>query len=215
MTQTAAFHEMFDAKLGTGRVLRAGGADLRVVSGNVAHSAFLAASCLMQPQEGDTVLLVFLESDVCVVLAVLFRNEEAEALLRLPWTSAVECPGTLTVRGAAALEMQSGGTISLESENLAATANTGALHVAALKTVSDTAEVCCRSLTTLGHAALSVFHSLTQCLGTSRRMVEGDDETRAGNSTLIVEENATMMSKNGLTLAEETSRTDAKLIQLG
>jgi hypothetical protein len=30
-----------------------------------------------------------------------------------------------------------------------------------------------------------------------------------------VEENATVMSRNGLTLAEETARTDAKLIQLG
>ena len=127
----------------------------------------------------------------------------------------MDCPGTLAVRGAAALDLQSGGTLSLESDALAATANSGTLHVSVVKTVSDTAELCCRSLTTLGHTALSVFRTLTQCLGASRRIVEGDDETRAGNSTLIVDENATVMSKNGLTLAEETSRTDAKLIQLG
>ncbi len=214
MTQTALFYETLDARLATGKVLRAGTA-VRVVCGNEALEVSLAASCLMQPQEGDTVLLAFMENGVAVVLAVLFRDETAQARLLLPPSSAVDCPGTLTVRGAAALDLQSGGTLSLESDALAATANSGTLHVSAVKTVSDTAELCCRSLTTLGHTALSVFRTLTQCLGASRRIVEGDDETRAGNSTLIVDENATVMSKNGLTLAEETSRTDAKLIQLG
>jgi hypothetical protein len=59
------------------------------------------------------------------------------------------------------------------------------------------------------------MRSLTQCLGSSRRMIEGEDETRAGSSTLMVTENATLMAKNGLTLVEDTARTDAKLIQLG
>jgi hypothetical protein len=215
MTQAALLQEIFEARLGTGRVLHAGTADFRVVAGNVAHNASLAASCLLQPQEGDTVLLAFLENDLCVVLAILFRDESAPACLRLPASSAVECPGTLAVRGLAGLELQSGATLSLEAENLTATANSGALQVTALKSVSDTAELCCRSLTTLGHTALFAFRSLTQCLGASRRMIEGEDETRTGNSTLVVTENATVMSKNGLTLVEETSRTDAKLIQLG
>jgi hypothetical protein len=215
MTQTALLQEMFEARLGTGKVLHSGATDFRIVSGNVAHDASLAASCLMQPQQGDTVLLAFLENGLCAILAILFRNETAQACLRLPSSSSLECPGTLAVCALAGLELQSGGTLSLESEKLTAVANSGALHVAKVKTLSDTAEICCRSLTTLGHTALSVFRSLTQCLGASRRMVEGNDEVQAGNSTLVVAENATVMSKNGLTLAEETSRTDAKLIQLG
>jgi hypothetical protein len=105
--------------------------------------------------------------------------------------------------------------MSLLAGELAVAAGTGALHIAELKAVSDVAEVCCRAFSSLGDTALSVFRSLTQCLGSSRRMVEGDDETRATNSTLIVEETATVMSRNGLTLAEETARTDARLIQLG
>lgn len=215
MTQTALLHDTLDARLATGKVLRTETAAFRVVCGCEAHDASLAASCLLRPQEGDTVLLAFLENGVSVILAVLFRDETTEACLRLPHASAVECPGTLAVRGAAGLDLQSGGTLSLESNNLVATADTGTLHVTSVRTVSDTVELCCRSLVTLGQTALSIFRSLTQCLGDSRRIVEGDDETRAGNSTLVVDENATVMSKNGLTLAEETSRTDAKLIQLG
>ena len=46
-------------------------------------------------------------------------------------------------------------------------------------------------------------------------MVEGSDETHCANATLVAEEKTTVMSKDSLQLAEETARTDAKLIQLG
>jgi hypothetical protein len=186
-----------------------------VLCGNAAFEAGLAASCLLRPQRGDTVLLAELEDERRLVLAVLFRNEAREASLRLPPAAALECPGRLRLRAAEALELQSGREMGLRAEALAVTAKSGALHIADLRAVADVAEVCCRAFSSLGDTALSVFRSLTQCLGSSRRMVEGNDETRAANSTLIVKETATVMSKNGLTLAEETARTDAKLIQLG
>jgi hypothetical protein len=216
MAQTAEHYAPSAARLVTGRVL--GDADdrgCRVLLGNAAFEAGLAASCLLRPQKGDTVLLAELEDERRLVLAVLFRNEAMEARLRLPPESSLECPGRLSLRAGETLDLQSGGAMGLRTEDLAVTARSGALQIADLKAVADVAEVCCRAFSSLGDTALSVFRSLTQCLGSSRRMVEGNDETRAGNSTLIVEENATVMSKNGLTLAEETARTDAKLIQLG
>jgi hypothetical protein len=214
MAQTALAYDALEARLVTGRVLRAGDV-LRVVCGNAAHDAFLAPSCLLEPREGDEVLLAFLQNGAQVVLAVLFRDKAAAARLRLPQDSAVECPGRLTLRGAQALDLQSGNTLRLEAEDLAVAAASATANVAALKTVSDTAEFCCRSLTTLGHTAVSVFRSLTQCLGSARRMVEGDDETHCANSSLVADQNASVVSKNSLSLAEETARTDAKLIQLG
>jgi hypothetical protein len=216
MAQTAECYENAEARLVTGRVL--GDADdvgCRVVCGNAAFEAGLAASCLLRPQKGDTVLLAALEDDTRLVLAVLFRDGHSPARFALPAVSSLDCPGGLTVRCARSLEMQSGREMGLRAENLAVTAQSGEVRIAEVRAVSDVADICCRALSTLGDTALSVFKSLTQCLGSSRRVIEGDDETRAGNSTLMVTENATVMSKNGLTLAEETARTDAKLIQLG
>jgi hypothetical protein len=216
MAQTAEEFQAHDARLATGRVLNAGAdAFFRVSLGNRAFEAHLAASCLLRPERDDTVLLAGLEDGRHVILAVLFRDGEAGARLRLPPDSNLECPGRLTLRAAEELDLQSGRKMGLRAEELGVTAKNAALHIADVKAVSDAAEFCCRAFSSLGDTALSVFRSLTQCLGSSRRMVEGNDETRAANSTLIVEENATVMSKNGLTLAEETARTDAKLIQLG
>jgi hypothetical protein len=216
MAQTAEDRVPGDARLATGTVLRCGAdGNFRVACGNRAVETRPAASCLLRPQKDDTVLLTELEDGSHILLAVLFRGRKTEARLLLPPDSTLECPGRLALRAGDALDLQSGRKMDLRAEVLAVTAKSGALHIAEVRSVSDAVEICCRAFSSLGDTALSVFRSLTQCLGSSRRMVEGDDETRAGNSTLIVTENVTVMSKNGLTLAEETARTDAKLIQLG
>jgi hypothetical protein len=218
MAQTAELLYDTGAQLVTGSVLESppgaeGGSGLRVLCGNRAIEAHTAASCLLQPQSGDTVLLACLEDETHVVLAVLFRVGDAR--LRLPDRSTLECAGALTVRCADSLDLQSGRAMRLQAEDMGVTAKACDLRVLSLKTLADSVDMCCGTLYHYGKHALSVFASLTQCLGSSRRVVEGEDETRAGSSTVIVEENATVMSKNKLTLAEETARTDAKLIQLG
>ncbi len=215
MAQTAFFHETFDARLATGRVLRIHDDSFRVLAGSVAHKASLAASCLLQPRENDIVLLACLEDGSDVILSVLFRDETTEACFRLPQNSVIDCSGELTMRGASSLELQSEKNISLESQELKVCAINAVAHMVTVNTVFDKADFCCRALTTLGQTAISVFRSFTQCLGESRRMVEGTDETHCAGSTLMADETATVMSKNSLALAEETARTDAKLIQLG
>lgn len=215
MAQLAFFHETCEARLITGKVVRVGNKAFRVLADGAVREASLAASCLLEPRENDAVLLASLENGADVILAILFRDESAEALVRLPDNSAVACRGALTLRGESSIGLQSGKTLRLESQDLNVSSRNATAHVVKVNTVIDTAELCCRALTSLGQTAVSVFRTVTQCLGESRRMVEGVDETRCGNSTLVAEENATVMSKNSLQLTEETARTDAKLIQLG
>ncbi|MDR1243016.1 MAG: DUF3540 domain-containing protein [Deltaproteobacteria bacterium] len=215
MAQAAEIYESVDVRLATGKVLYADDSGLyRAVMDNAAFEAGLAASCLLRPEKGDTVLLAVLEDGSCVILSILVRGGQ-EARLCLPPESSLECPGRLTVRCADALDLQAGRELGLRAEDFSVAAQNAVLHMNKVNAVSDVADVCCRALSVLGGTALSVFRSLTQCLGSSRRMVEGNDETRCANSTLVADGNATVMSRNGLTLAEETARTDAKLIQLG
>jgi hypothetical protein len=220
MTQTAELYDASCAHLVTGRVLDAPAhaeagriPELRVLCGNRAYAARTAASCLLQPQKGDTVLIACLEDETQVVLAVLFRAGEARIIL--PERSTLECAGSLTLRCAANLDLQSGRSMRLHTEDLDVTAKNCAVRAFSVKSIANSVDICCSTLYSFGKSALSVFSSLTQCLGTSRRMVEGEDETRSGSSTLLAEDTVTVMSKNKLTLVEETARTDAKLIQLG
>jgi hypothetical protein len=215
MAQPAFFHYPLEAQIVTGKVIRARDSIFSVLAGNTVHEASLAASCLLAPREGDIVLLARLENGLDVILSVLFHDETASARLLLPRNSAIECAGELTVRAATSLDLQSGKALRLESEDLKVSALSAAASVVSLSTVADTVRLCCRGLTTLGQTAVYAFRSFTQCLGESRKMVEGIDETRCAHSTLVAGETATVMSKNSLNLTKETARTDAKLIQLG
>jgi hypothetical protein len=154
-----------------------------------------------------------LEDETRVFLAVLFRAEEAR--ISMPERSTLECAGSLTLRCAEGLDLQSGRSMRRHTEELGVTAKNCELRALSVKSIANSIDICCSTLYSIAKPALSVFASLTQCLGTSRRMVEGEDETRTGSSTLLAEDTVTVMSKNKLTPAEETARTDAKLIQLG
>lgn len=215
MAQPAFFYETLDARLVTGRVAAGENGAFQVLAGHVRHDAFLAASCLLEPEIDDTVLLACLENGECAILSVLVRNATQAAVMRLPDNSVIACRGDLALRGETSLELQSGKTLRLEAQEMDVSAAEATASVSRVKTLFHTAEFCVNSLTTLGQTAVSAFHSLTQCLGQSRRMVQGSDETHCANSVLVAEETATVMSRNSLALAEETARTDAKLIQLG
>ena len=215
MAQPAFSHESCEARLITGHIIHAAQGVFRVLAGNAAFEATLAASCLLEPRLNDTVLVACLDGGDDLILAVLIRDPAAPARLRVPHHSAIECPGRLTIRAASELDLQSAGQLGLQSQDLQVTAQTATTHAVKLDTVCDSARFCCRALTSLAQNVLSSFRSLTQCLGESRRIVEGADETRCANATLVAEETATVMSQNSLTLVKETARTDALLIQLG
>jgi hypothetical protein len=222
MAQTAELYNDLSAQLLTGVLLDESASEdglkaaFRVRSGNRTFEAQLAASCLMRPEQNDTVLLARLEDGASLILAVLYRADALSVChLSLPRESSLECPGRLTVTTAEALALQSGQKMDLQADTLSVSAASADMRITRLTAMLNKIDACCHSLYTLGHSAQLVFRSLTQCLGSSRRMIEGEDETRAGSSTLVVTENATVLAKNGLTLVEDTARTDAKLIQLG
>ncbi|MBQ4132255.1 MAG: DUF3540 domain-containing protein [Desulfovibrionaceae bacterium] len=215
MPQAALSYNALEARLITGRVTGSEDKNFSVHVGNTFYDAAPAAGCLLEPAVNDIVLLARLENGANVILSVLFRDDTAPARLNLPADSAVHCPGRLALRAADSLNLESGRCMNLTSKDMDVAADKATASITRVNTLFDTAEFCCRALTSFGQNALSVFHSFTQCLGRSQRMVEGADETRCAESTLIASENATVMSKNNLTMAKDTSRTDARLIQLG
>ena len=214
MAQPAYSYEAQEARLVSGTVLGLAGTTYRVRTGNSVCTATLAVSCLLAPQVHDTVLTAHLEDGASVILSVLYR-QEAPAIVRLPENSTIECAENLTLQCGAALSLQSGKTLNVQSEDMHVAAMKASANIMNIHTLCDTAEHCCRVVTSIGQTAVSMFRSVTQCLGQSTKMVEGNDEVRCANSTLLANEQATVMSKNSLFLTEETSRTDAKLIQLG
>ncbi len=215
MSQQAIFYPNTSAQLITATVLGIATNTFTILVNKNYYEASLAVSCLMQPQENDQVLVAQMEDDNFIILAILNRNNAKPAKLNLPHESTISCTGNLNLESAHALNMQSGKNIDLSTENLSLSAMAAKAQILDIQTLADKAKLCCNHLTNIGKTALSVFSSLTQSLDESKRVITGTDETHCNNSTLITKECTTTMSKNELSLSKETSRTDAKLIQLG
>jgi len=70
---------------------------VRTAKGLVA--AVRAAGCLLEPEEGDTVLLVENSYGGGYILTVLERDEKKTAVLGIPGTVAIKAGGSLTIAG--------------------------------------------------------------------------------------------------------------------
>lgn len=215
MAQIAYFQQNHQARILTGKIESVTSGFYQMVIDHKMRNAELAASCLLKPEIGDTVLVTLLDNGQAVILSVLFRDDSQKARLTLPDQSTIECKNELTIQSAASLSLQSGNNLQMDAVDLAVNSCNATANFVNLNTITDKAEVCCRLLTTLGQSAISAFKTFTQCVGQSHKMIAENEETHCKNSTLVAEENATVMGENTLTIAKDTSRTDAKLIQLG
>ncbi len=207
--------ETQEARLVTGRVMQEDKDGFRVLAGDGIRQAVPAAGCLLLPARNDTVLLALLENGQAVIISVLFRQETAAATLRLPQESHVECAGALNLRARNSLALQAPHELRLEARDLHVTAGKTAAQMLDVAAQMDVANFCCRELTSLGRSSVSAFGSVSRCCGESRKLVEGSDETHCANASLTATEQVAVMSRDSVHLAEETARTDARLIQMG
>ncbi|MEG9883601.1 MAG: DUF3540 domain-containing protein [Hyphomicrobiales bacterium] len=191
------------------RVIEPAGDDgfmaLRTDFGDVA--ARCAASCLLQPVEGDRVLLSAGHGGN-YVLAVLTRERKGPAVLRFG--------GDVTIHAR-------GGTMGLECENSLAF-QAEQLDIAAPKAIIsvDDADIVARevSLKTSRFEAVigrveQICDTLIQRLGRYFRYTAGHEEKQALSSTQLIDDTLAMTSKNTVMQSRETTRIDGENINMG
>ncbi len=177
--------------------------------------AILAASCLLQPGEGDHVLLS--SGEASFILAVLQREAVTDpAQLRFPNGARLHADtGDLELTSNEDVSVAAGKTVQLNSEELTLHADKGTAvfdrfdffgkllrsQVGHLKTAADSVD--------------SFIRDLTAKLVWSRRQVEEMDEVQAGSRHVVVEEQLTTHAGDVTTIAESNMKLDADQIHLG
>ncbi len=176
---------------------------------------YLAASCLLQPSEGDTVLISTGEPNF--VLAVLERESETDpALLRFP-------TGAHLHTDAGDLELSSAQAVSIAaSEQIQVTSDELTLHADRGRAVFDRFDFFgnfVRSQMDHVKAAAEFVDTFVRDLSAkfvwSRRDIEEMDETHAGNQHTVVKEQLTTHGGDITTIAEHNVKIDADQIHLG
>ena len=175
-----------------------------------------AASCLVEPQLGDLVLICDCgEHQVGYITAVLQSAKEDQAAVKLPgWVTLNSSLNGLDIE-ARQIALKGQQSISLVAPHLEMNAAAATVRVSHWKSWSESVE------SHVVRASL-VATSLTSHIGTaisriksSWRKVEGLDESQAGRSRLLVDGQHKVEAEHVTVKAQGYVRIDGKKIDLG
>jgi len=183
---------------------------LRVETSLGSYTALKAASCLVRPRQGDSVLTVFDADGNCFILSVLMQNQVAGKI------------NEIILEGDASLHIRRGGlTISADDEvsvvsdrlSLAARTGNAAFEECSFLGKSLFAEF--GTIKTIAGKVENIFQQLTEKLIDAFRFVKDHEEIQTGSTRYLVDTNLTMHSKNAMHVAEEIVTINAGQVHLG
>ncbi|HAJ25868.1 MAG TPA: hypothetical protein DCG53_01240 [Syntrophus sp. (in: bacteria)] len=192
-----------------GMVVEAGDL-LRVETALGSYTALKAASCLVRPKQGDSVLAAFDGEGNCFILSVLVQNQAAGQI------------NEIILEGDASLHIRRGGlTISADDEvsvvsdrlSLAARTGNAAFEECSFLGKSLFAEF--GTIKTIAGKVENIFQQFTEKLIDAFRFVKDHEEIQTGSTRYLVDTNLTMHSKNAMHVAEEIVTINAGQVHLG
>lgn len=197
----------------TGRVdawffLDAGHADM--------ERAQRAASCLIEPERGDKVLMIHGGAHAdAYILAVLARAEPDKAKLALPGGIALQADaGALTVQ-ARQVNLQASESASMQAPRVALSGLSGEIRFQRLETVAQKLRAHFGAVHGAAQSVTTTVGRLVQRLGNSLRWIDKLDETRAGRVRMQVEDRFDLKSRHASMRAAGQVKIDGEKIDLG
>jgi hypothetical protein len=192
-----------------GRVVEDGDL-LSVETSQGRYRALKAASCLVRPRAGDTVLAAFDEDGNCFILSVLIQHQ------------ALGRANEITLDGDAHLHVRRGGLtisadeeVSVVSDKLSITAKTGQATFGDCSILGTSLFMEFGSIKTVAGKVENIFRQLTEKLIDAFRFVKDHEEIQTGSTRYLVDSNLTMHSKNAMHVAEEIVTINAEQVHLG
>lgn len=203
-------------ELESGRVAGADGRTYRVVASNREFTAERAVSCLVEPAAGDTVLLALAPSGEGYVLAVLRRETDAPTQLLLDGPASLRVRGgSLAVAAEGDLSLAAARTLDCVAAGVSVRADRGSLRITRMSVAGRFLKSTVQRVKSVALDVDAVCRRLTQRLGDSFRYVADHDETQAKSQRVLVEDTATLHSKNTMIVSEEHVVVNAEQIHLG
>ncbi|MBF0529302.1 MAG: DUF3540 domain-containing protein [Deltaproteobacteria bacterium] len=187
---------------------------LLLTQGGVALSGQKAAGCLLNPEIGDTVLIVREPSESAFILNILVRGAT---------------PGRIVIQGDITLESQ-GGVLRLGGESVELAARESASVKAprvnlqgvrgeatfhSFSFIADQVLGRMKRLSVVAQTIDTVAERLVQRLKDCFRRVEGMDETRAGQVNIKARELMNLRAGDASITAENDVKVDGATIRLG
>jgi hypothetical protein len=175
-----------------------------------------AASCLLEPQDGDWVLLTGLADGSCYVLAILEREDESKTTVQVEGDLHVQLPqGRMTVAAQEGIHWVSGKDVSVTSAELNVQTMRGNVVVDTLSYVGTAVRAEMEKAKLVVEQFDGVFDRVSQKAKRVYRFIEEFEQLRAERLDYVTKKNMSFRGKNALMTAEELVKIDGEQIHVG
>lgn len=216
MKNTAKKIEPEVAYQAAGRITRVQGALFTVLSGSAGYDACRAASCLLEPQEGDTVLLSIVPGRRTYIVAVLEREAEGGGRLAFQGDTELQVRnGTLVVAAADGIDLVSTAAVRVTSEELKVTTRAANVVVDQLGLVGAAVQAHVQRVKVVAETIDQAADRVVQRLKRAYRFVAEMDQTRAQRIDLSADKSLNLHAENAVVTAQELVKVDGSQIHMG
>jgi hypothetical protein len=175
-----------------------------------------AASCMIEPEVGDLVMLCEAPHEHCnFILSVLVKSNADAGRLCLPGGVTLQTEGKQLTVQADGIDLRGRETIGLSTVHLDVNAAVATTRVAHLQTWAETIETTADRVTLFAKTLTQQLGRMITRVRESWRKVEGLDETQAARIRVHVEGAHQLDAEHVTVNAEGFVRIDGKTINLG
>lgn len=188
--------------------------DVAIPYGTVA--AVKAASCLLEPQENDLVLVSVDVKGTCYILSVLKRAaENGTSTITMPGNCVIESvSGSVELRAAQGLVMSAADDIDVSAGKVKVHAHKAEICISKITLLGRVLHTQIRRITTVAKSIEQSLKRLTQRMESSERFVAEHEEVQTGSTRYLVEETFTTHAGNTLNISEELHTMHAEQIHM-
>jgi hypothetical protein len=175
--------------------------------GGLAWRCRRAASCLLRPEVGDTVLLSGPDSHRVYLIAVL---EQADASL-----SRVDTPGALSIESPGDVRLQSGGQLQMKGVQWHLQAANASCRVDDMRYTGQALDATVGRLRLVGRVFESVADRIVQLARSALRVVDETEQVRVGHLDCEAAGTTRLHARHTVLTASELVKVDAAQIHMG
>ena len=179
-------------------------------------AAVRAAGCLLEPADGDKVLLAVDIGGGAYVLSVLERDASLAAELAVDGDARLSARGgSLTLAAERDLSLRCGQGLSAVAGSVSVQAGRGTAVIERVRVAGHSLKTRFKRVNSLAQTVDMACRRYTQRLTDCFRFVKEHDEVQAGSQRVLVEELMALHAKNHSIMAEEQVVINAGEIHLG
>lgn len=175
-----------------------------------------AASCLLQPQAGDVVMLCGSQADGMHLIAVLVQAEAGQTRMEVPQDLVLSVPnGSLYLESAGDIDAQAGRQLQFAAQALHLQAGSAEVRIDRLAFVGKAVSTAVSAVRHIGQVLEQMVDRFSLSTRTSARAVQELDLVRAGQLDYEAGGMMKLHGKATLVTGQDLAKVDAEQIHVG